>query len=651
MTALAITAIVTGSLYALAAMGLVLTYRASGVFNFAHGAMGMFIAYCYWQVQAEWDVPVLLALFVALAVAAPLVGVLAERVFRPLTKEPVVVQIVASLGIIVFLQNLAIRLFGADTKLTESIFPAGTVRVSDIRVGYDQIGAVLVTIACATALTLVLRGTAFGLKMRAVVDNAPLAELAGTSSVAVSRASWVVGVAFAGLGGIMLAPFVGLNVNTLTLLVIAAYAAAMFGRLESLLLTFVGGLTLGFGENLITFYAPPGGILVGLRGSLTFLLLFALLIVHQRRLPRERKPERIDWRRFELPARASRAVAASLTAVLVLLPAVLHEDDVFNVTAAVVSAVILLSLVVLTGFSGQISLCQASFVGIGAYTAGHLGGDGGGLWWAMVVAAAIAAPVGAIVGLPSLRLSGLFLALATMAFALLMDNLIFPIKEIGGVGGMAVPSPTLAGIDVSSPRRFYYVCVAFLLGFSYLTVMLRRGRLGRRLQALRDSPEALRTLGVNLAVTRLAVFALSAAMAAAGGVLFGSYRSQVTSGDFNLFASIGYLVSAVVGGVSSVGGAMLGGLSVSLPQILQRTQGGSSSFSKFYPLAIGLIVVFLARYPNGVISFITERVRRWSTLLRVSEDDQPEEPLAMTLPRTRRQEGNTRILQRSRDRS
>lgn len=620
MESVLITTAVTGSLYAMAAMGLVVTFRASGIFNFAHGAMGMFVAYCYWQFNDQWHIPAVVALTLALGGVAPVMGLVAERIFRPLRSESVVVQVVVSLGMIVFLQNLALILFGRETQRMNALFPTQTFRVGGLRLGYDQIGAVVVALVLAAALTIFLRRTRLGLQMRAVVDNAGLSELAGTSAVRVARIAWGTGVAFAGVGGILLSPFVGLNVNTLTLLVIAAYSAAMLGRLESLPLTVAGGLLLALGENLIVFYAPPGGALVGLRGSLSFLLLFVMLLVHQRRLPRERKPERILLDHAPAPRRWRAGLGLAVAVVLLALPLLLDDNDVFNLNAAMVTTVILLSIVVLTGLSGQVSLCQASFVGIGAFTAGHLAETSGGRFWlALVVAALLAAPVGALVGLPSLRLSGLFLALATMAFALMMDSLVFSIDSLsGGQSGMGVSPPSLAGFDLGSPERFYFLSLGFVVAFGGFVVALKRGRLGRRLQALRDSPEALRTLGVSLAVTRLSVFALSAAMAAMGGVLFGAYRGQVASYDFQMFVSVGYMVSAVIGGVGAVGGALLGGFVHVLPQLTQRAATRPSTFQEYYPLGVALAVIMLSRFPNGVISFAADVVRRRVEVVRLS---------------------------------
>lgn len=604
MTGVVIIGIVAGSAYALAGMGLVVTYRASGIFNFAQGAMGMFMAFVYWQVTIDWGWPMAAGLLVSLLVVAPIVGVVSEWVFRPLRHAAVSVQIVVSLGLLVFLQNLGLTLFGDAPVRLPSIFPGDRAfRLASVNVGWDQVGTVLLALALAGLLTWVLYRTPLGISMRAVVDSEDTAELAGISSVNVSRLAWIIGVMFAGAGGILLAPLVGLDVNLLTLLVITAYAAAMLGRLESLPLTYVGGVLLAIGEGTIGYWAPPGGIWIGLRGSLAFLLLVVLLVVHRRQLPRERKVIDRTAAAFQRDPWPVSARAAGLTMVGVAAVAmawIAGDQFLYDFTALVVVATIVLSLVVLTGLSGQISLGQASFVGIGAFTASHVAGTDGSIWLAMLVAAAVAAPVGVLVGMSSLRLSGLFLALATMAFALLMDNLVFRIHEVtGGVDGREVGRPSLPGVDLSSTRAFYLFALGVFAAFAFLVVALRRSRLGRRLQALRDAPDALRTLGVNLAATRLGVFAMSASMASVAGVVFGSYRMRVNPLDFSLLKSIEYLVAGVIGGVASVAGALIGGLVVAVPQLAAATPETATRFQ----LAVGLVVVVLARYPQGLLSF------------------------------------------------
>lgn len=649
MTSVLIVGIVSGSAYALAGMGLVVTYRASGIFNFAQGAMGMFMAIVYWKVTIDWGWPMIAGLAVSLLVVAPVLGLVSEWIFRPLRDAAVSVQIVVSLGMLVFLQNLAIVLFGTSRQQLPSIFSTTRAfRLGGVNVGYDQVGTVLLALTLAGLLSWLLYRTPLGLSMRAVVDSEETAELTGIASVNVSRVAWMIGVAFAGASGLLLAPLIGLDVLLLTLLVITAYSAAMLGKLSSLGLTFVGGVLIALGESAAGYWAPPGGILIGLRGSLSFILLAVLLVAYRRQLPRERRVLDRTNDAFRQPLSPSARTGALATGVVVLvgLAWVVSDQFLYDLTAVVVVATILLSLVVLTGLSGQISLGQASFVGVGAFTASHVAGVHGNLWLALVVAAVVAAPIGILVGLSSLRLSGLFLGLATMAFALLMDNLVFTVHEIsGGADGREVSRFSLPGVDFSTTRSFYILSLLFFACFAALVVAMRSSRFGRRLQALRDSPDALRTLGVNLAATRLGVFALSASMASVAGVLFGAYRGRVNPADFNLLKSIEYLVATVIGGSAAVGGAAIGGLIVAVPQLVKA----SSTAASYYQLGVGVVVVVLARYPQGVISFARQLADNAKETLSASthpalvEDPAPEPlPPAPTAPELVETEMSTR---------
>jgi branched-chain amino acid transport system permease protein len=602
MLPILITSIVSGSLYALAAIGLVVTYRSSGVFNFAHGAIGMFIAYCYWYFTIRHHWPVLLAMVVSILVIAPIIGIGLERLFRPLKEQPLAVSLVVTLGVLSLFKSLAVVLFGPGNERISPLLPNGGVRVGGVRVTYDQLLVIGLVILLSGGLTLFLRRTPAGRRMRAAIDNRTLTELSGVSANATARLAWVIGISFAGLAGVLLSEFIGLDVNTLTLVVIAAFSAAMLGRLESLPLAVLGGFIIALGENYLSRYSH--GSFVGIYSSWSFLLLFVVLILYRNRLPKERKVAVDVDERLWRPQSRRYGLASLGVGLLVLLalPRMISSQRLFTVNALLIYAVILLSLVILTGYSGQISLAQASFVGIGAFTAGHLSTrSGSGFLLALLLAAAIAAPASLLIGIPSLRLSGLFLALATMAFALMMDNFVFQINAIaGGLQGITVNAPQIFGIDFSNTTPFYYLCLFFLLLFGAFAGLLRRSRYGRRLQALRDAPDGLTTLGVNLALTKISVFAITAAIAAMGGVLLGIYQVEISPDSFNLFASISFLVAAVIGGIGSVPGAVLGGFILAFPQLIQTSSG---TFNNYFALGIGLAVINLAAFPNGLISY------------------------------------------------
>jgi branched-chain amino acid transport system permease protein len=242
-----------------------------------------------------------------------------------------------------------------------------------------------------------------------------------------------------------------------------------------------------------------------------------------------------------------------------------------------------------------------------------MGINGDHFWLAMLLGTATAGVASLVVSIPSVRLSGLFLALLTMAFALMVDNVIFTIPQLTGTeGGMLVGRPAFWGTDYLSDVPFYYLCLGFLVVFGGIALLLRSSRVGRRLQALRDSPDALATLGVSLATTKLFVFALTSAMAGAAGVLFATYQGTASSLSFSMFSSVNYLVAAVLGGIGSVGGGVVGGVLLALPQIIKQ----SGTFNDYFNLGIGIVAVQVALYPNGLVDYWAHQAQGLLGLVR-----------------------------------
>jgi branched-chain amino acid transport system permease protein len=613
---LALIGLFNGAIYALAAMGVVLTYKTSGIFNFAYGAVAMFCGFTFWQFRDGWHLSSWIALPLVLCVVAPLIGVLSERLYRPVTALSAEIQIVVSLAVLAILQALVPLWFGAQDRFLTSIFPTGTFRVaSRLNVSWTQLCTLLLAVAMGGALYVILRRTRFGTATQAVVDNRDLAELIGVSGDAVSRVAWVISSVFAALVGILLSANSRLDVYTLVLVVIFAFAPAVLGRLISLPVAFGGAVFLGVLQGVLAHWGTAG-VMAQVEASIPYLALFALLLFYGGRLKEVRSSFESLSGTAAVRAQSGRrfvTTAAGLGAVALVLPALVNDSLLGNVTSGAVYATIALTLVVLTGWSGQISLAQFSFVGVGAFTAGHLAGPhGGGFFAAAVLGALIAVPLGLIVGLPSLRLSGLYLALATMAFALTLDTLVYSQRSIsGGSTGMTVARPRIGSFSFASTTRFYYLAVVVFAVFAIGAAWLRRGPVGRRLQMMRDAPVAAATFGVNLTLTKLAVFAASGAAAAFAGALYGSLRRSISPNDFAFSASLGLLLLVVLGGRALVGGAVVAGVIYTL-QIVPA----SVSIHKYIPLTVALGVVVLAKYPDGPITVAAERARRYSALFR-----------------------------------
>ena len=602
-----------GAVYALAAMGLVLTYKMAGIFNFAFGGIAMFCAFTFSELRDTHHINQWYSLPIVLVGVAPVVGLLLERLFRPLAAAPAEIPIVVSLGVLAFFLALVPIIYGGEARGLRSIFPTSTFKIGTLHVGYDQLATLLLTIGLGLGLWLLLRKTRFGMATRAVVDNRDLSALAGVRSETVSRVAWVISSVFAALVGILLSTYETLDVYALVLLVIFAFAPAVLGKLVSLPLAFLGGMVQGVVISVLNRYASNGTV-ADIQTAFPYAALFVLLIVYGRRL----KEVRSSFRPLRSPpprpiTGSSFAAGAIVLVVALILPSLISAPQLSDVTLGVIFAAIGLTLVVLTGWAGQISLAQFSFVGIGAFTVGHLGGAHGGSFFpAALLGALIAIPVGLLVGLPSLRVSGLYLALATMAFQLIMDNLVLPQPWAGGgYTGLSIHRPRLGPWDFASTTSFYYLCLAVLAVYAISASILRRGPMGRRLQMINDSPLAASTFGVSLTLTKLMTFAACGAAAAFAGALFGAGRQTLSPNDVSFNASLELLLLVVLGGRSLVGGALVAG-TVFAVQLLIHTP----SVEQYIPLGVALGVIGVANNPEGPIAMTVRIVKYLSAVLQ-----------------------------------
>jgi branched-chain amino acid transport system permease protein len=562
--ALTLTGLVVGCIYALTACGLVVTYTTSGVFNFAHGAIGMVAAFSYWQLSVEWEIPKLLSLALVLLVLAPAFGAVIERVLvRPLYGAPIGVTLVVTLGLLISLIGVANLLWDPQTtRVLPKFFPGRTITIATLVVSYNELLVIAAAVAVALALRTFFARTRLGVAMRAVVDDPDLAALAGTNPQRVAQLSWALGSALAALAGVLLAPLVTLNVVDLTLLVINGYAAAMVGRLRNLPATVVGALALGVGDALMIGYAP-GTVINYVKPALPMLLLFgAVLFFKQERL----RSGSVAGLRMPRTASLRQSVGTGVLFVLVayLVSGQLSEANLAIGGQGLVLAFIMLSLVLLSGYGGQVSLCQLTFVGLGAFAMGRIGGTVG-----LATAVALPAAAGALIALSVVRLRGLYLALATLAFAQAMDKVFF-LHALGSGGSLEVERPGLPFVDVGSDRSYFVVlAVVFVLG-AIGVLALRRRAFGRRLVALNDSPAACATMGVSTTVTKVIVFTASAALAGLGGAFFGGLHGSVSNNDFLLLNSCVLLLLATIGGLYTVTGAFLAAMFYALFPVLQE---------------------------------------------------------------------------------
>jgi branched-chain amino acid transport system permease protein len=625
--------LVTAALYAVAASGLVVTYTTSGIFNFAHGAFGMLAAYTYWQLRVAWGWPAPVALVLVLAVLAPAFGAGIERVIvRGLWNVSEATKLIVSVSLLFGVYQAAVIFFPPNVGRRQPGFFEGNA--IDLGI-YDLTWHEAITIGAAIAVAIGLRyllfGTRSGLAMRAVVDDRDLAQLNGSRPDRSSMLAWALGAALAALAGILLAGSQGTLAHIpLTLLVINAYGAAMFGRLRSLPLTFLGAVLLGLAQSYAIGYLsldapfrsiaglelPTALSLNGIRSAIPIVALFVVLLF----LPplKVRAGGQLASREV-IPAPGvprwllgTVALAAVAFAFATLWPGL----RTFQFGQGLALAIVMLSLVPLTGYGGQISLAPMAFAGIGALAMGTWGGDGTVM--GLVAAVGVTAAVGALVALPAIRLQGLYLALATAAFAVAMDQLVFNQNAVMPNGNKRVPRLDLLGFSFDDDRA-HLVLIAIVFGLvATLVAWLRGSAFGRRLLAMKSSEAACVTLGVNLTSTKLAVFTLSAGIAGLGGALYGAQLDAVSPATFQFLQSLPVVLLAVVGGIASAGGALFGGIAYAMTLlILPDLYPALKNLLLLGPAAAG---ISLGRNPNGAVN---ETARAWRAR-RTPPADAPE---------------------------
>jgi branched-chain amino acid transport system permease protein len=599
--------LILGCVYAIASMGLVLTYTVTGVFNFAHGAVGMVAAFGYYELHVQHGMPIVPALVLIVLVLAPLTGLLAERLLRRFQGASYATSLVVTIALTVGLLGFAQKVFPPDEpRFVPYLFGDHRITLWSVPITYDRIAQVVIALAVAFGLRFLLFSTTLGARMRAVVDDPELARLNGVQSVSIARCSWMIGFVLAALGGVLFAAGTNVNAIVLTLLVLNAYGAAMVGRLTSLPMTFVGALLLGLCQELtnVSWIWPDGDVFLRVRLAIPgIFLVLAVLLVPSFRL----SAGRIVGRDQPAVPTVRRTLLAGVVAVVAVLVAVqLGSGTVQSyVIQGAVMATIALSLVALTGLSGQISLTQYLFLGIGAYVAGK--SFGGESIFGMLLGGLVAAVLGVIVALPSARLRGLHLALSTFGFALIGREAILGDPRIFGLKGIRVGRPDLPGISTQGDAAFAVWCATVFVLLALLVVLLRRSWFGRQLTAIRDSELAAATLGLRVRWAKVAIFAFSAFIAGCAGSLYGGMANTVDSNQFEPVNSLVILLFAFVGGITTVTGAAIAG---GLFALLTYAQATYSELSGLVFLAIAAAAVGLGRQPDGIAGMVLSARRR-----------------------------------------
>ncbi|HMA46791.1 MAG TPA: ABC transporter permease, partial [Frankiaceae bacterium] len=616
MTALdlALAGVAIGSIAALSGIGLLVTYRTNGVLNLAHGGIATLAAYLLRQLVVEWGWPLGLAAPLVLLVAAPGFGLLLERlVFRPLARRraSAAESLVASLGLLVLCVGFVFAVWGGGARGdAPALFPTGTLTLpGGGTIGQDALAELALVVLICVVIGLVMTRTRFGRQVRAVVDDRQLAELSAIPADRVAATGWAVGSFLAALTGVLLAPRLQLDPYGLTLLVLETFAVVVAARLASLPVVVVTALALGIGQSELEQLQPSGDALTLVRtvqANLFVAALLALLLVVPRlrelggdagatgRFSSRGAPRRERW----LPY----GVVGSI--VLLLSPVTFAPEDLRAAFTVPALALVFLSVVVVTGYSGQVSLGVAGYAGLGALFAASLAtGRVPGIpalpgLAALLCGALLVAPVGFATGYPAIRRRGLALALTTFAVGAVVSRFVF--EQPTFVSGLQVSRLTLLGRELSD-RAFYLLELA-CLGLGLLLVRnLHCGRLGRALLAVRDNLGGAAAVGVDVRALKLLSFTASSVVAGLGGALLAQSADSFDAGTFDPLQGLLWFTAVVVFGADSVAGAVT---AAALLVTIDTLAGAGSS-----TLAIGLLALALGRLPGGVAAGVRRLAR------------------------------------------
>jgi ABC-type branched-subunit amino acid transport system ATPase component/branched-subunit amino acid ABC-type transport system permease component len=629
-----------GAVFGALALALVLTYRSSGVVNFATGAIALYSAYTYaFLRRGELLVPfpglpktvdlgaplgLVPALAISLVLAAVLGVVLYGLVFRPLRAAPPVAKAVASIGVMLVVQAVLAARVGTAPVSVKAILPNDPVELGGARIPGDRLWFAAAIVVLTILLALVFRFTRFGLAARAAAESEKGALVSGLSPDRIAVANWALSSAIAGLAGILIAPIVPLVPISYTLFIVPALAAALVGNFTALVPAVGAGLVIGMLQSELQFLQGKWSWLpqTGLAQLVPLAVILVYLVVRGRPLPTRGTLIRQTLGRAPRPNRVlAPAVVSTALGIVVLLATQgsIRAAVITSLTLAVIS----LSLVVVTGFAGQISLAQLTLAGVGAFSLSRLSTAWGIPFpFAPLLAAVVAMVIGVVIGLPALRIRGLSAAVVTVALAVALETFWFRNTDFnGGLDGAAVPPPRLFGLDLGIgagedyPRiPFALLCLAVLVLVGLGVAWLRRSRLGAAMLAVRANERSAAAAGIDVARTKIVAFAIGAFIAGLGGALLGYQQTVADAEMFTAIGGLGLFATAYLAGITSLSGGLLAGVMGAgglLPVLLDR----ALSLGDWYGVIMGIgLVLTVITNPEGMVGpahdLMTKLLRR-----------------------------------------
>src|SRR5580658_3939976 len=594
-------------------MGLVLTYKTSGIFNIGYGAVACGAADIFYALWGQHGWPWWWAAVVTLGVFAPVAGCALELVARSLDGASETLKVVSTVGLILLVGAIASLWFPQNPPTFNHFLPQETVKFLGVYITWEQIIIFTFAIVASGVLFWFFRSVRSGILMRGIVDSHELVSMGGDSPVRVRRMAWIIGTVFASIAGLFLAPALPLDGVSLPILVFGSFGAAAIGFFSNMPLTFAGGLAIGIAGSFMDKYAGSFSWLSGLPPSLPFIVLFVVLIVTPRaRLASRRIAPQLRVRAvYHAPIRVRLGAGVLAIAFLAFVPA-LQTNYLALWSGALINMILFLSLGLLVRNSGQISLCHLAFAAVGAAAFGHFTSSFGLPWLpSFILAALVAVPVGALVAIPAVRVSGVYLALATLGFALLIQDVFYNTNFMFGQNsvGLAEPRPdvSIGGWHLSSDQGFYYVLLIITVLVVATVAVITSGRLGRLLKGMSDSQVALETRGTTASVLKVIVFCITAAMASMAGALTGMLYHYGVPGSFQAFGGLELVVLVVIIQIGDPWYAVIGAvLTTVLPGYINL--GGFTSYLNVLfgisALAIAINVKLAPGTPLKVQAFL-----------------------------------------------
>jgi sulfate-transporting ATPase len=591
-----------GAVYTLMAQGVTLIYRASGLINFAQGALAMVGAFTFYELNVVRGVPFPLAFLAAVAFPAAIGGAFYWLVLRRMKNSSPITRVIATLGLLTILEGLATIIYADKIIVIGSTLPTDPINLGGAIFSVDRLYLIGIAAAATVVLYLLSTRTLWGLATTAVSENERSASALGWSPDRLSLISWMVGSGMAGGAAVLIIPLTGLVVTNLTLLIIPTLAVALLASFRSFPLLLACGVAIGMVQSLATNFVE----ITGVPQSISFLVIILVLVVRGKSLPlRSHVLER-------LPSLGSGVMRWQYVGPLAIIMAVTALvvpalwSDAFAVTFTV--AVMLLSVVVITGYAGQLSLAQYALGGVGALVAARFVVDAHlPFELAIVVGIVASILVGLLFALPALRTRGINLAIVTLGLGYALQEIIFKNADFsGGASGLTVGGQKFFGINIDGllkPGAYAVFTIGAFLLCAWVVTNVRRGRSGRRMIAVRTNERAAASLGVSVLGAKLFAFGLSSAIAGFAGILLVFKSHFVVMDGFDPLASINAVMLTVVGGVGYVLGPLLGA-----PLAAGGFPGGliSHAWPPFdnWLVVIGgvLVIVMLLQDANGLAS-------------------------------------------------